>query len=180
MAATYTLYGTSIAYAAGASYRCSLFNGSGSGVILRVYRIWMVNAQSAAATGVAHYVDLRRLTACATPTTTGYTIAKHDTASSNLPAQVIYGSAGTNTATDTFRRMFWQSEEMLVSNVASTTSFPMFLPLACIWDAGYGDNGVGIEPIVCREGQGVTLQASSASTASGSGEHIIEFTSGAS
>jgi hypothetical protein len=179
MAATYSLLATAQAWTASAAYKLSLFNGAGSGVVLRVYRIWLLNAQTAGITGVTGLVELRRLTAGATFTPTGCAVAKHDSNSSDLPAAVIFGSAGTVTPGATIRRVLWTSDEPAANTAVVADDLQAMLPLALIWDTGYGDNNVGVEPITLVEGEGISLYAA-AFSAAGNSDYIIEFTSGAS
>lgn len=175
MAATFTLYATNIAWTNSATNKITLFNGAGSGVVLRIYRMWVVNAQTAAATGVLSTFDIRRVTAASALTTTNFTAVKHDTASSNLPAQVIFGSGGTITQTDILRRISYNSDEPAVGTAAVIEDYWSFWPMANIWDAGYGDNGVGIEPLTAREGQGFTIFAQAYSNAAAA-DFCFEFT----
>lgn len=175
MAATFTLYSNSQAWTAGATNKITLFNGAGSGVVLRVYRMWVINAQITAATGVLSSFDIRRVTAASALTTTGFTAVKHDTASSNLPAQVIFGSGGTISQSDILRRISYNSDEPAANTAMVIEDYWTSWPLANIWDAGYGDNGVGIEPLVAREGQGWTIFAA-AYSAAGNADFCFEFT----
>jgi hypothetical protein len=63
----------------------------------------------------------------------------------------------TVTTSDLFGRVLWVSDEAVAS--ATTTdkdAMQLISPLNVVWDTGYNDSN--IEPIVCREGQGVSLQ----------------------
>lgn len=173
MAASWQLIVAGRAWTASAANVCTLFNGSGSGVILRVWRVWVINAQTAAITATANTITLERATAASSFTTTGCNVAKHDTNSNNLPAQVLWGRDATVTRTDVFRRFFWDTNEPTV-NAAYTSSELRTLPFfTCVWDSGYGQ--ADLEPIVCREGQGVTLY-SAAMSAAGNCDFVMEFT----
>jgi hypothetical protein len=152
MAATFTAYATGVTFASNKSL-LTLFNGVGSGRILRVYRVTPLNYQTAAITGVLTGLELRRVTASSGGS--AVTPIKHDTASANLPAQVLCTSGPTDTVTDMFRRALWSADEPSVS--AATSDELECLPeLAKLWDAGYGDTN--IEPITLREGQGLSLR----------------------
>lgn len=176
MASTYTAYGSSIPWTAAAANKFALFNASGSGVTLKIYRIWAVNAQSVAVTGVLGSVQILLLTGIGTLTTTNCNIVKHDTNSSNLPAQVTCGYAGTNTNSTVWRRFAFSSNEAGVSVGVSSDLLSTFLPMALVWDTGYESNGVGVEPLTLNEGQGVSCYAPVAFTAVGNTDWIIEFT----
>ena len=176
MAASYTLSGQNILFGAN---KCmlSVYNGSGSGAILRVYRAWVLNNQQTAVTGVLTNLELRKITASSGGTT--LTATKHDSNSSNLAAQIVLGTNQTITTTDLYRRVIWSTDEP--SNASGTTAatldeFEIFLPLCCIWSLGYGDSTT--EPITLREGEGLALVNTGGNT--GQCDVFFEFTSGAS
>jgi hypothetical protein len=172
MAATFTVTVQGTAFASNKSL-LSLFNGAGSGRILRVYRVWMLNHQTAGVTGVMTACELRRITASTGGT--AQTPVKHDTASAALPAQVTAATGPTDTVSDLFRRILWSGDEPAVG--AGTNDELECLPeLGKIWDAGYGDTNV--EPITLREGQGISVRQPGANTI-GVVDVMIEFTDAA-
>lgn len=153
MAQTYTLTATEVAFALN---KCLLgvFNGSGSGRVVRVYRIWSLNNGRSLVTGVLTSLELRRITAGSggTPVTP----AKHDTGSETFPAQIVVSTNMIYTASDVFRRSIWSNDEAIgTTTVVSIDEMEVFVPLNLLWDVGYADSTV--EPIVCREGYGVAL-----------------------
>jgi hypothetical protein len=171
MAATYTLAVQGTAFALNKSL-ASIFNGAGSGVVLKIKRVWPLNNQTAAVTGVLALLELRRTSA----DSGGVTVAptKHDTASANLPAAVRAGTGATvtNTADIPFRRVTWSNDEPAVSSLTND-EIECLPALTCIFDAATGDPDV--EPIVLREGQGLTL-TNTTNTSVGVIDVIIEFT----
>lgn len=173
MAATHTLAGIGVTFANG-KHMLSLFNGAGSGRVLRLYRVWILNNQTAAVTGVLTTLNLRKSSAQSGGT--AITPVKHDTASSNLPAQVLAaaGATVTNTADLPFRSLVWSNDEPSVSS-GSSDELECMVPLNLIWDST-GDSN--IEPITLREGQGVTLHHSGTS-AVGLCDVFFEFTDSA-
>jgi len=173
MAATFTLAAVGATFANG-KHMASLFNGSGSGRVLRVYRVWLLNNQVASVTGVLTTLALRRTSAQSGGTS--ITPTKHDTASTSLPAQVLSatGATVTNTGDVQLRTIVWSNDEP-VAGGASSDELKCLAPLNCIWDST-GDSN--IEPITLREGQGVTLHHSG-TTAVGLCDVFFEFTDAA-
>ncbi len=153
MAATFTAFQAGVTFASG-KHMISLFNGAGSGRILRVYRAWLLNNQTAGVTGVMTTLELRRSSAQSGGT--AITPIKHDTNSSNLPAQVLCAQSATVTAAagDVFRKIMWSNDEP-ATGVGTNDELECIPALMEIWNAGYGDSNV--EPITLREGQGLTL-----------------------
>ena len=173
MANTYTIAATGVSFAANKSM-IGIFNGSGSGQVIRVYRIWLLNNQTVAVTGVMTNIELRRLTAgsggnAITPT-------KHATANPSLPAQIITASAMTVTESDLLRRFIWSTDEPVANATATIDELETLPVFGTIWDAGYAD--ANVEPLVLREGQGISVKNIGATV--GIVDAFIEFTSGAS
>ena len=178
MAATYRAIATGVTWSTTTKCMLKLFNASGSGVVLRVYRVWVLNNQTANVTGVIPIVQLVRTSTVGTGGTT-VTPIKHDTGSSALPAQVTssYADTSIGTINATLRRSIFSSDEpsagtMTIDEVESV------VPLSVFWDTGYIDTGV--EPIVLREEYGVMVYTAGVTSAAGNVDIIIEFTSSAS
>lgn len=174
MAATHTAAGIGVTFG-NVKHMLSLFNGSGSGRILRVYRVWTLNNQTVGVTGVLTTFALRRTQAQSGGT--AVTPTKHDSNSSSLPAQVLCaaGATVTNTSDTELRRWMWSNDEPTVS-AATSDELECIVPLNCVWDST-GDSN--IEPITLREGQGLTVQHTG-SSAVGLADIFIEFTDAAS
>lgn len=170
---TYTGAAVGVSFAANKSM-IGLYNGTGSGQILRVYRIWILNNQTVAVTGTITNLEIRRCTALSGGTS--LTPIKHDSNNTAIPGQVIASTGGSPTLTDLFRRALWSTDEPSANATATIDELQTLIPLGCIWDVGYGD--ATVEPIVCREGQGVSLQSLGATT--GVADVFIEFTMAAS
>lgn len=171
MAATFTAAAIGVAFANGKSM-ISLMNNSGSSVVLRVYRVWLLNNQTTAVTGVLTTFAMRRISAVSGGTTV--TPVKHDTTSTNLPAQVVAntGATATNTADTQLRTWMWSNDEPAASS-ATNDEFENIIPLMCVWDST-GDSN--IEPLTLRAGEGVTITHTGTS-AVGVCDLFIEFTS---
>lgn len=174
MAATFTVAVIGATFASNKSM-LNLFNGSGSGRVLRVKRIWQLNNQTAGVTGVITTFELRRLSASSGGT--AQTPVKHDTASASLPAQVTAatGPTVTETADAALRRYMWSNDEPAASSFTNDES-ECIVPLNVVWDST-GD--ADIEPIVLREGQGISVKHTGSTTV-GVVDIFIEFTDAAS
>lgn len=170
MAQTYT------AGAVGATFgnnksMLGIFNGSGSGRIIRVYRVWVLNNQTAGVTGVLTTWTMRRTTAQSGGT--AITPTKHDTNSESMPAQVLIATGPTATLSSdvALRSWMWSNDEPAVSS-ATSDEFETLVPLNCVWDST-GDSN--IEPLVLREGQGVSIHHSGSTTV-GLCDVYVEYT----
>jgi hypothetical protein len=174
MAETHTLAAIGATFASNKSM-CALFNGSGSGRVLRVYRVWVLNNQTAAVTGVLTTWTLRRTTAHSGGTS--ITPTKHDTNSTNLAAQILAGTGNTVTLSSdvALRAWVWSNDEPAAST-GTSDEFETLIPLNCVWDST-GDSN--IEPIVLREGQGISVHHAG-SSAVGLCDVFVEFTNAAS
>ncbi len=171
MAQTYTASFLGVAFGNNKSMG-AIFNGAGSGRIVRVKRVWLLNNQTAGVTGVLTTFTLRRSSAQSAGT--AVTPTKHDTTSENMPAQVAVATGGTVTLTGdvAFRQLVWSNDEPAASS-GTSDEFETLVPLNCIFDAATGD--ADIEPIVLREGQGLDVRHSGSSTV-GVCDIFIEFT----
>lgn len=168
MAATHTLPATDVAFSANKSM-ISLFNGSGSGITIKPYRIFVMNNQLNAVTGVLTNLELRKISASSGGTT--LTATKHDTNSSNLPAQVLLATNASVTPTDLYRRILWSTDEPSAGTL-TLDELQLFGPLCCIWSQGYADSYT--EPLTLAEGEGITIINGGASA--GLADFFIEFT----
>jgi hypothetical protein len=180
MANVYTVSSQGIPFAAS---KCMLgiFNGTGSGKVIRVYRIVMTNAQTTAVTGVNTLMYIQRLT-----TGSGglpVLIMKHDSSSPTLPPQVYSAFNMDFTATNYFRRFYWSSDEPVASDAQNIDEFQTVPSIATIWDSSGSYLVTTVEPIVCREGYGLAVICGNAYTAAaattpptGAADFFIEFT----
>jgi hypothetical protein len=174
MAATFTAAYLGVTFGNNKSM-AGLFNGSGSGRVLRVKRVWILNNQTTAVTGVLTTFSMRRSTAQSAGTTV--TPVKHDTTSASLPSQVLcaHGATVTSATTDALRNWVWSNDEPSASS-GTSDEFQCLVPLNCVWDAATGD--ADLEPLVLREGQGLDIRHSGSSTV-GVADVFVEFTDAA-
>jgi len=173
MAATYTVAFTAVAFASGKSMG-AIVNGSGSGRVVRIYRIWVMNNQTAAVTGVLTSMSIRRITYTSGGTTA--TPVKHDTQNESIPAQIICYTGATVSAVSTLRIFAWSNDEAAVGT-GTWDEMETMPPLTCVWDSGYGDTNV--QPITLREGEALDIYHIGTSTV-GNCDIYIEFTTASS
>src|SRR5574343_9839 len=170
MAATYTANFQDIPFGNNKSL-ATIFNGTGSGKVLNIYRIVCLNNQQVAvANGVVTTIEIRRITA----STGGSTITaiKHDTNSADLPAQVTVTTGATDTVgADTFRRFMWSTDEPIF-NATTIDEWQCIPVFNTVWDSGYAETN--IDPIVCREGYGIVVKSPGSNT-QGQLDIFIEF-----
>lgn len=171
MAQTYTAAFLGVTFGNNKSM-AAIFNGAGSGRIVRVKRVWVLNNQTAGVTGVLTTWAVRRSSAQSAGT--AVTPVKHDTLSETAPAQVLVatGATVTSAAADTVRTFVWSNDEPSASS-GTSDEFECLVPLNCVWDAATGD--ADLEPLVCREGQGIDVRHTGSSTV-GVCDIFIEYT----
>lgn len=169
MAATYRCYGRS---AFGSSRAMlSLWNGSGSGKVLRVYRVWILNHQFSSVSGTyTSKPSLHRITAHSGGS--ALSTVKMDTNSANLPAQVVCTEGATVTTSGVaFMTFLWNCDET-APGVGAMDDIEAFQDYGLIFDA---TRDADLEPIVIRQSEGLAL-INSAATAVGVAQIIFEFT----
>jgi hypothetical protein len=154
----------------------TIFNGSGSALIVRIYRIIILNNQTVAvANGVLTTMELRRITA-STGGTAGLAL-KHDTNTTDLASEIAVVTGATDTvSSNVYKRFLWSTDEpaATVATIDEWQCIPIF---NTVWSSGYGETE--IEPIILREGEGLAIKQPGANTL-GSCDIFIEFTVAAS
>lgn len=153
--------------------RCVLgiYNGTGSGKVVRVYKIWALNNQTVAVTGVRLQFDIRKLTTGSGGTPLAP--VKHDSSSPSFPAQVVAAQNMSYTLSDLIRRIPWSNDEP-VSFTANTIDELEVVPsLNVWWESSYTDSNV--QPLVLREGQGLGI-IQTTSTTVGVADFFMEIT----
>jgi hypothetical protein len=158
MAQTYTIPALGISILAGKSL-VGLYNGTGSGRIVRLYRAWVLNNQVAAVAGTISRLELRIITTGSGGT--AITPVKHDSLNENFPAQIVTSTNMSYTNSDLVLRTLWSSDEPAQAT-SSADELETIPALNIIWDVEYHQSTV--EPIVCREGYGVSLNNIDATT----------------
>lgn len=153
MAQTFTAYFNGIAFAAGKAM-AALLNTHASELI-KIRQVGLLNAQTAAVTGVLCQLEMRWYPATATYTgSTAVTPVSHD--STNTAAGALTcghnGTAGGSTPV-VLRRIFWSSDEAAIS-AATSDELETYVPLNTIYEwQPHSD----IQPITLRQNQMLTL-----------------------
>lgn len=150
MAESFTAYFNGIAFAASKNMGAIL--NTHTTELLKVRRVGLLNAQTAAVTGVLCQLEMRAYFTGSPGLTspTSVTPTKHDS-NNTSPASATIGHAGTIAGTpETLRRVFWSSDEAAIST-ATNDELETFVPLNTIFDAGYGDSNV--QPLTLRQNQ---------------------------
>lgn len=153
----------------------TIWNGSGSGRVIRIYKAWGVNHANVAATGTLAKISLYRISASSSGTDISSKIVKHQTANENLPAQVLIRHSSTDTTSSVIRQIVYVSGTSATA-IASTYSIQQWASIYSIsrfFEAGYYNST--IEPIVVRENEGVSIKCVGTTT-NGFMECVIEFT----
>ncbi len=171
MAQTYTVGVLGATFANNKSM-LGVFNGAGSGRIVRVKRVWVLNNQTTGVTGVLTTWRVQRTTTQSGGT--AQTPVKHDTSSETAPAQVLFATGPTVTL-DTagiFRQFAWSNDEP-ATGTGTWDELECLVPMTCVWDSATGDGD--IEPITLREGFGLSVHHSG-SSAVGVADVFVEYT----
>jgi hypothetical protein len=168
MASTYIAKSLTVPFASN-QHMLTVFNPAASGKIVRVYRIWIENNIVSAVTGVTPILKVFRCTAASA----GVVIVPVSYDSTNVAlGTVAAGSKMTVTTSSLFGNRAISNEEpiQMQGGVEEWTNFIHTTELYNV-----GSRNSAIDPIVCREGQGITVQNSTATTV-GNIDVFIEFT----
>jgi len=152
-----------------------MYNGVGSGRVIRLKRIWMLNNQTTAVTGVGVVMELQRFTTASG----GYAVSpiKHDSANPVLPAQLVFSTNPTFTKDVTMRRVFWSSDEPVALGVGTMDEVQVNPAYGLLWDSAWSYTvNSPVEPIVLRPGYGAGLVViNSTATLAGICDTFMEF-----
>jgi hypothetical protein len=154
MAESFTAYFNAVTFAASKAMAGIL--NSHATELLRIRRVGLLNAQTAAVTGVICQLELRFYPATFTYSGgTTVTPTKHDS-TNTLPASATIQHNGTpgGSTGEVLRRVFWSSDEPAIS-AATIDEMEANVPMNIIWDAGYGEDDV--QPLVLRQNQGIVV-----------------------
>ena len=174
MADTYSAYAAGVTFDVGKSF-LGIFNGVGSGKVIRVYRMWMLNNQTGAIAG--DFTSFEIWTLSAMSGGSDATVTKHDSSNASLHTSVLvkYG-ASAFTETSRIRKFMWCNDEATQGTLVAD-DWETFVPLCLIGRWGYGSTAKS--PLVLREGQGLHLKHNG-TMAIGNADVFLEFTQAAS
>ncbi len=163
---TWYAYADAVAFVAN-KHHISIFNASGSGKIIRVVKLFAINLQSAAVTGIIDRFDFKKITASSAGTT--ITAEAADTNNAALPAQVTIRTNGTITEGNVLFPWLASSEEETAVVGLSRSMFQQWSNII--------PEGEEIQEPTAREGQGFTMKQITSSTV-GSFGWLMVFTVG--
>lgn len=127
----------------------SIMNESGSGKMLAIKKLFMINTQLSSVTGVAVRADLKKITAHSGGSS--ITCQSCDSTNPALPAQITVRSAATSVTEGAllFPLTFTNDE------AGATQAFPSTQLMAGL---NWVPEGVEIQEIRLREGEGITIK----------------------
>lgn len=177
MANTWTAAYLDVAVGLANKSMADLWNPTGSGRILKVYRIWCLNNYRAGAVGGGlNIYQIARITAksvAGTPVTP----TRHDTTLENWAAtSCTTHYASTVTEGDVLRRFSNSSDELAIRAVTNIDNWSSLPTLSIQWDTG-GYDGAILQPIVIRENTGIHIKFVSGTASVGTLTTVIQFTS---
>jgi hypothetical protein len=170
MADTYLAVRQQIPFATGRAM-LSLFNGSGSGKIAKVYRIWIRNVQQTALTGVSALLSVSKIVSATGGNSAQ--INRMSTASPLAPAQIVAAEIMTVGLGDAIRRFPWSIDE---PGTVSGTIDEVELNRPYVNVLDFNNNDTNIQPITLREGEGITVQCLSTISVTAFCSISFEFT----
>ena len=163
-AETWSAYADAVAHAQN-KHHLTIFNGTGSSKVIRVKKLFAVNLQSAAVTGVIERFDIKRATASSAGTV--ITPVAHDSTNAALPSAVSVRTGATVTEGSLFWPWVTSSEEETPVPALSKALFQQAVNII--------PEGPEVQELVCREGEGITVKQITAATV-GSFGWIVVFT----
>jgi hypothetical protein len=140
----------------------SVFNGNGSGKVIRLYRIFILNNQINAISGVLTKLDIRRISSLSAGI--DVSIIPHDTSYPALPSEIIARSGGNSTLGAIVKSFLWSTDEITGNTTMTIDEFESIPPICEVWNHGYYN--VNDKPLTLRNNEGVALMAPGASTGS--------------
>ncbi len=148
----------------------AIYNGTGSGKILKIWKIWILNNQSVAVNGVLTQFQILRITSLSggnpiTPT-------KHNSSLPSIPTEVLASTGATVATSDLIERIYFSADEPVAT--AGNNNNWGIIPNMDIYKVD--DRQSLVEPIVCREGFGITVTHIDGSFSVGAVDIFLEFT----
>jgi hypothetical protein len=179
MAATYTALAQGVTHAASNKQYIQIFATASNTQIIKIRRIWLINAQTATVTGVAVTSTAINIGSFSTAASAGspvtITPVAHDSTNPAVNANITINHSNTTngTAVNVFRSIAFSSEETTVGTF-KLEEFWSSPNTALIWDAGYGDSN--LEPLTIPAGAAGGIAVYGTMTAVGNVDCVVEFT----
>jgi hypothetical protein len=145
-AETWTAYANAVAFAA-SKHHITLFNPAASGRVARIRKLFAVNLQTALVTGIVQRFDCKRCSAASAGTLV--TPETHDTTNTALGGVEVRTGATVTAGATLFPWITSTDEESTVPTLSKAV-FQQSVNII--------PEGVEVQEIVCREGQGFTVQ----------------------
>ena len=147
----------------------AIYNGTGSGKIIKIYRIWLYNNQTQAITGVLTKFQLRRISAIGGGIPCQ--VVKYNSISDLLPSQIIITTGPSASLGDIVRQITWSTDEPAIASggidEAETNSL-----YTLVWNCGLFNQT--LQPLTFRYGEGLAINHVG-TTNVGVIDSIIEF-----
>jgi len=154
MGSTYFLPATGVANANGKNL-IAIYNGNGSGKTVRIWRVFVSNAQTNTITGGVAIARAGRFYT-AYSGGTGLTPVSMDPTNPSFPSQIVSATGPTGiTITDIVRQLAFFMDEFSVAD-ASSDILNVIPGLSVYLDFGYLDEN--LEPFMLAEGEGFAIQ----------------------
>jgi hypothetical protein len=142
----------------------SIFNGSGSGVIVRVQKLYITNMVETAVAGGIRRLDVKKISACSSGT--DITPLKQDSTNDDLPAQVLVKTTATVTEGAILFPLVFPDDEMLLTQ--NSMSQQLYSGINWI------PEGFELQEYTLNEDEGITIKQITNSTA-GTVSWIVVF-----
>lgn len=127
----------------------SIFNGSGSGQVVYIKKLFIIIRQEAGITGGRLRFELKRITTCSGGT--DLTPIAHDSAlPAILPAEVVIQTGATATEGALLFPLTFTNDEMLITQNSATQALMAGL--------NWMPEGIEVQDVVLREGEGITIK----------------------
>lgn len=161
---TWVAYADAVAFAAN-KHHISIFNATGSGKVVKARKLFAVNLQTVAVTGVWCRFDVKKITAASAGTT--ITPESMDSNNTALPAGVTVRTNGTITEGNLLYPWTTQTDEETAVQALSKAMFQQWANILM--------EGPEVQEQTLREGQGLTIKQITSTTV-GSYGWILVFT----
>lgn len=161
---TYYALADAVAFAAN-KHLISLMNAAGSGKVVAIKKLFLINLQTSTVTGVAIRTDFKRITAHSAGTL--ITTQAADSSNPALPAEITARTNATVTEGAILFPIGYANDE-----IGATQAFPSSILLQGL---NFIPEGIETQEVRIRPGEGVTLKQITSSTV-GSFAYLIVFT----
>lgn len=150
---TYYALADAVAFAAN-KHLISIMNAAGSGKVVSIKKMFMINTQLASVTGVAIRADVKRTTAHSAGTTITPTLC--DSTNAALPAEITVKTGATVTESSLLFPLTFTNDE-----AGATQAFPSTQLMAGL---NWMPEGVETQETRLRPGEGLTVKQITSST----------------